>query len=168
MKFLFDTTYILPLFGLKIKDLSNYSVITNHIWYKTLPDFEAILPTICLTEVMYKLIQEYKKKNDYNILKRYSLTIPTILSSPNLKIFDPQIDPIASNIAMLIRHMGHLDVQDCFIAAGATALNCIFLTEDIELTKKMQDIPETKEIKICNWKKFNQIIMRTIKDSSTL
>ena len=57
-----DTTYILPLFGIKIIDLSDYKKISKQLWSNGLKGYNLYLPSICLMEVMFKLNGEYRKK----------------------------------------------------------------------------------------------------------
>jgi len=147
-----DTTYILPLFGIKIIGLSNFKQVSNELWLNGLKGYSLYLPSICLMEVMFKLTAEYRKSNDVNILNRYSIALPSILSSKSIQIFNPLLNPEANRISINIRHAGHRDLMDCLIAASATALKGIFLSEDIKLSKIMKIIPETKDIPIWSWK----------------
>jgi len=147
-----DTTYILPLFGIKIIELSNFKEISKELWSNGLKGYSIYLPSICLMEVLFKLTGEYRKSNDVSIINRYSIALPSILSSNSIKIFNPLINPEASRIAFNIRHAGHTDLMDCLIAASAVALRGIFLTEDDELSKKLMVMPETKDIIIWSWK----------------
>lgn len=147
-----DTTYILPLFGIKIKDLSNFKQISKQLWSKGLKGYKIYLPTTCLMEAFYKLNGQYRKSNDVKILNRYSVGLPTILSSKVIELFNPLLNPEANRFAISIRHAGHTDLLDCLIASSAAALDGIFLSEDIELSKIMKNIPETKEIPLWSWK----------------
>lgn len=147
-----DTTYILPLFGIKILELTNFKKISKEIWSNGLKGYSLYLPSICLIETMFKLTGEYRKSNDINILNRYAIAIPSIISSKSIRIFNPLLNSKANRIAINIRHAGHTDLMDCLIAASATALKGIFLSEDIELTKIMKLIPETKDVPIWSWK----------------
>lgn len=147
-----DTTYILPLFGIKIIELTNFKKISKEIWSNGLKGYILYLPSICLMETMFKLTREYRKSNDINILNRYAIAIPSILSTKSVQIFNPLLNPEANKIAINIRHAGHTDLMDCLIAASATALKGIFLSEDIELSKIMKVIPETKGVPIWSWK----------------
>ena len=158
-KLILDTTYILPLFGINIKDLARINEGIKLIWKGGIREFEVYLPTICLIEVLFKLISEYRKTNDSTILNRYPLAIPTIITSQNVKLFDPHLNSTASQIAIIIRHNGHVDMMDCLIAASASALNGIFLTEDNNLKNKLKSIPETKLLPIWSWSEIvNKII----------
>ena len=158
-RLIFDTTYILPLFGIKITDLSRINEGLKIIWEKGIKDFELYIPTICLIEVLYKLMSEYRNTNNYEILKRYPVAIPTIMTSQNVNFFDPHLNSTASQIALLIRHSGHIDIMDCLIAASAAALNGILLTEDNDLKNRLQNIPETKVVPTWSWNELvNKII----------
>jgi len=147
-----DTTYILPLFGIKIVELTNFKKIFKELWSNGLKGFSLYLPSICLMETMFKLTREYRKSNDVNILNRYAIALPSILSSKSIQLFDPLLNPEASRIAINIRHAGHTDLMDCLIAASAAALKGIFLTEDNELIQVLKSIPENKDFSIWTWK----------------
>jgi len=147
-----DTTYILPLFGIKIVELTSFKKIFKELWSNGLKGFSLYLPSICLMEVMFKLTREYRESNDVNILNRYAIALPSILSSKSIQLFDPLLNPEASRIAINIRHAGHTDLMDCLIAASAAALKGIFLTEDNELIKVLKSIPENKDFSIWTWK----------------
>lgn len=150
-RLILDTTYILPLFGIKIKDLSRINEGIKLIWKKGLKEFDVYLPSICLIEVLYKLVSDYKKTNDIEILKRYPIATPTIMTSQNVNLFDPHLNSTASQIAVIIRHHGHFDIMDCLIAASAATLNGILLTEDNDLKRRLSHIPETKLLSIWSW-----------------
>ena len=66
-RLILDTTYILPLFGIKIKDLSRINEGIKVIWKKGIKQFDVYLPSICLIEVLYKLVSDYRKTNDIEI-----------------------------------------------------------------------------------------------------
>jgi hypothetical protein len=75
-----DTTYILPLFGIKIIELSNFKEISNELWSNGLKGYHIYLPSICLMEVLFKLTGEYKKSNDVSIINRYSIALPLFIT----------------------------------------------------------------------------------------
>lgn len=148
-----DTTYVLPLFGIKIHLSENFQEGISQIWKNGIKDYDVYLPSTCLIEVVFKLLNEYRKKGDLNILKRYQLILPTVLNSP-IKIFNPELDIKSSSVASIIRHSGHLDYMDCWIAGSAVALNSILLTEDSELEKILKIIPDTKILVVWSWDEF--------------
>ncbi len=154
-----DTTYVLPLFGIKIDLSQNFQEEIKLLWKNGIKEYNIFLPSICLIETIFKLLNEYRKQNDFAILERYQLILPTVLNSP-VNIFTPELNPKASLIASIIRHSGHLDFMDCWISGAAVALDGIFLTEDKELEKVLRTIPETKAVIIWSW---NELIARIIK-----
>ena len=162
----FDTTYILPLFGIKILKLPKFTEGSKKIWTEGLNTFNVILPSVCLIEAMYKILNDYKTKNDPQILNRYVTAIPTISTSQNVRLFDPTVSQIASQVAINIRVSGHIDIMDCWIAASAVALDGILLTEDQELVKILPSINDTKNLKIWSWKKFIENIFKVGVDFS--
>lgn len=109
----------------------------------------------------YKLLNEYRKKEELSILDRYQLIFPTVLNSP-IKIFSTELNPKASLIAVKIRHSGHSDFMDCWIAASAAVLKSVFLTEDKELSTILPSISETIELTIWSWKDFRSKIFKKI------
>ncbi len=146
-----DTTYILPLFGIKIIELTNFKKFSKVLWSNGLKGFNLFLPSTCLMEVLFKLNGEYRKNKDVDVLNRYAIAIPSILSSSAIQIFNPLLNPEAIRIAVNIKNAGHTDFMDCLIAASAAALKGIFLTEDIELGNILKIIPETKNVYIWSW-----------------
>lgn len=125
----------------------------KQLWKNGIKDYDVYLPSTCLIESVYKLLNEYRKKKDKSILERYQMILPTILNSP-IKIFHSELNTKASLIASIIRHSGHSDFMDCWIVGAAIALNGIFLTEDKELEKILKKIPETKSLIIWSWNTF--------------
>lgn len=154
-----DTTYVLPLFGIKIELSLKFEEQIKLLWKNGINGYKVFLPSVCLIETVFKLLNEYRKKNDFNILDRYQLILPTILNSP-IDMFNPELNPKASLIASIIRHSGHLDFMDCWIAGAAVALEGILLTEDKDLEKVLRTIPETKTVIIWSW---NKLITETMK-----
>ena len=148
-----DTTYVLPLFGIKIDITSKFQDEIKVLWKKGITGYNIYLPSTCLIETMFKLLNEYRKKNDVTILQRYQLILPTVLNSP-INIFNPELNTKASLIASVIRHSGHSDFMDCWIAGTAAALKGILITEDKELKKILKNIPETKLMIVWSWDKL--------------
>ncbi|MFW9988380.1 MAG: PIN domain-containing protein [Candidatus Odinarchaeota archaeon] len=148
-----DTTYILPLFGVKIKMNNHFEDDLKKVWRNEIKGYNIYVPSVCLIETIFKLLNIYKKTNDFSVLDRYQKILPTLLSLP-ITIFNCELNPKASMIASIIRHYGHPDFMDCWIAASAVALNGVFLSEDSELKNMLKNIPETKDLIVCSWDEF--------------
>ena len=145
-----DTTYVLPLFGINIEISQKFQNEIKLLWKNGIKGYDVFLPTTCLIETNFKLLNEYRTKKDLSILERYQLILPTVLNSP-IKIFNSELNPKASLIAAIIKHSGHLDFMDCWIAGAAVALQGILLTEDKLLEKVLHGIPETKSVITWSW-----------------
>ncbi|KKL15212.1 hypothetical protein LCGC14_2507850 [marine sediment metagenome] len=154
-----DTTYVLPLFGIKIEISLKFEEQIKLLWKNGINEYNIYLPSVCLIETVFKLLNEYRKKKDFHILDRYQRILPTVLNSP-VNLFNPELNPKASLIASIIRHSGHLDFMDCWISGSAVALDGILLTEDKELEKVLRTIPETKAIIISSW---NELFTKILK-----
>ena len=154
-----DTTFILPLFGIKINMDDDFESDLKQVWKNEIKGYEVYLPSICLIETVYKLLNVYKKKNDFSILDRYQKILPTLLNLP-INIFNCELNPKVSMIASIIRHSGHLDFMDCWIAATAVALDGVFLSEDSELKNILTKIPETKNLLVTSWDTFKKKIKK--------
>lgn len=154
-----DTTFILPLFGIKIKMDDDFESDLKQVWKNEIKGYAVYLPSICLIETIFKLINVYKKTNDFSILDRYQKILPTLLNLP-INIFNCELNPKASMVASIIRHSGHPDFMDCWIAATAVALNGVFLSEDIELKHILKKIPETKDLLVTSWDDFKMKIRK--------
>ncbi len=153
-----DTTYVLPIFGFEVNISSKYREEIKQLWENGYDGFKFYLPSVCLIETLYKLLGEYRREQDYDVLDRYQMMLPTVLNSP-VTIFNPELDSIASKIATIIRHAGHTDIMDCWIAASAVKLNGILLTEEKALPKILQNIIQTKDLILWSWNDFmNNII----------
>ncbi|MEE9378016.1 MAG: PIN domain-containing protein [Candidatus Lokiarchaeia archaeon] len=148
-----DTTFILPLFGIKIKMEDDFETYLKQVWKNEIKGYVVYLPSLCLIETIFKLLNVYKKTNDFSVLDRYQKILPTLLNLP-INIFNCELNPKASMIASIIRHFGHTDFMDCWIAATAVALNGVFLSEDIELKNILKKIPETKDLVVSSWDDF--------------
>jgi predicted nucleic acid-binding protein len=145
-----DTTYVLPLFGIKIEISQKFQNEIKLLWKNGIKGYNVFLPTTCLIETNFKLLNEYRTKKDFSILERYQMILPTVLNSP-IKIFNSELNLKASLFAAIIRHSGHLDFMDCWIAGAAVALQGILLTEDKTLEEVLHDIPETKSVITWSW-----------------
>lgn len=154
-RIILDTTFVLPFFGIKINLGFNFRENLKIMWNESRKDFELVLPSICLIESFYKLLSEYRDRENFEILNRYQLILPTILNS-KVEIFNPELNQKASLIAAKIRDIGHPDIMDCWIAASAVVLNGILLTEDNELKSLLRSIPERKDMKIWSWNTFRK------------
>ena len=151
-KILLDTTYVLPLFGIKIGISDNFDLKLKNLWKSGLKDHDLYLSKASLVESMYMLNREYRHLKEDTILGRFPLVLPAITYSINVELIDNFISTDISNFTNEIRFAGHKDLMDCWIAATAKSIEAIFLTEDKDLVKILKTITAFKSLKIWSWK----------------
>ena len=118
-----DTTYVLPLFGIDIKNLESHKDELEVLWNSGIPNYRLILPSVCIIEVMYKLNREYSKIKNIDTLNRYPTILPTVITSKVVSVFEPYRNINVSQITNKLRHAGHTDLMDCWILATAIGLS---------------------------------------------
>ncbi len=156
-----DTAFVLPLFEIDVDTLDGYKAQFQDLWTLGLKGYKLMIPSTCLLESFYKLNRETRRSKDITILHRFPSNLPAILNSSIVSIIVPELNPIICELAVKIRQAGHPDSLDCLIAACAVGLGGIFLTEDRDLPKIMQQIPETQSTPIWNWKQILTLFSTT-------
>lgn len=143
-KLLLDTTYLLPLFGIKIKlkDFENFfpKILNNYkIMYNPISFIEA-------KWIILKLLKEKPAIKD-QLLESYKIGLKAILMDNRFLqtvITNNEIEDIADK---LLLKAGIKDYFDRIIYATAAIYNTTFLTEDKELaTIKLEDIDKPENI----------------------
>jgi hypothetical protein len=156
-----DTTFVLPLFGIDVKELSSSdrdSKKFETLWNHGIPGFDLILPTTSLMEVVFKLNGEYRKQQDGTILERYGIGIPTVKESRIVQLFEPLTSPACATIASKVRLAGHEDVLDCLIASCAIVKKGVFLTEDDDLVKVLVENQFLNKYACVKWTKIASLL----------
>jgi hypothetical protein len=131
-----DTTYVLPLFGIDVEELSpgtKGGIFLEIIWNRGIPGFDLVLATTSLLEALFKLNREFRKQQDWAILERYGTSLPTVKESKVVQLFDPLMSPACASVAAKVRRAGHEDVLDCLIASCAVVKKGLLMTEDEDL-----------------------------------
>ncbi len=149
-----DTTFVLPIFEIEVDTLDGYKSQFQALWTRGLKGYKLMIPSTCLLESFYKLNRETRRSKDFTLLNRFPSNLPAILNSSIVSIIVPELNPIICELAVKIRQAGHPDSLDCLIAACAVGLGGIFLTEDRDLPKILQQMSETKSTPIWNWKRI--------------
>lgn len=155
-RLIIDTTYLLPVFGIEIDKSDEEIVQIKNMWIHGLVGFDLYISSISIIEIVYKLNFIFRNQNTNEILDRYPLVLSAILNNPNLHIFYSETDLLASEMAMMIRKMGHTDLLDAWIAGSAYALDGIFLTEERKLIHILKQISEFKSDLIWDWTKLQK------------
>lgn len=150
---LLDTTYILPLFGLKVnlKDFdTNFPILMGK--------FLASYNPIALVEskwIILRLIRKNPSKRG-DLLKAYRIGMSTLGSDNRLRqtiLTDEMIEEIADR---LLLEEGLSDYVDRLVYATAAHLNYALLTEDEDLHRIGKSGKLDKPKKMTNWEKLIQ------------
>ena len=146
-KLLLDTTYLLPIFGVRVK-LKDYEAFFPRL----LTEYTVMYNPISIVEskwIVIKLCKRYPSKKPL-LLKTYRLGLTALLNSTQLKqmaLTSPEVEEIADK---LLSEAGLKDYFDRIIYATAVLQKSILLTEDKELEKIVQtNIPKPK--KVMSW-----------------
>jgi predicted nucleic acid-binding protein len=162
-RLILDTTYVLPLFKIQIDLSKDILIQIREMWKNGIENFDLILPTTCLIEAAFKLNSLYRQNQDSNALNQLSRYLPTILNNQWIKLFHPETNITASEMAMKIRIAGHTDLMDCWIAGSAYALNGIWITEDRKILPILKNVLDYNINRVWNWEQLQSKI-HNIKD----
>ena len=149
-KILIDTTYILPLFGIKIK-LEGIEVRLPEIFKK----YKVIYSSLSIVEakwIILKLIKKYPSKKDI-FLKSFRNGLKVLLTEENIyktRLTTPEVEDIAD---LLLLKAGIKDYFDRMIYATAVNQESILMTEDMEL-KSLENSELPKPKKIISWEEI--------------
>jgi predicted nucleic acid-binding protein len=146
-----DTSYILPLFGIKIKISDTFDDELRRFWKNGLEGYKIFFSSMSLIEVIYLLNGEFRNIPNIEILERYPMVLPSVVNSSVVTMVDSIYDTEISKIANEIRMHGHKDVLDCYIAATAIERNGIFVSRDRDLKEVIQSMDKYKGQKIIKW-----------------
>jgi predicted nucleic acid-binding protein len=150
---LLDTTYILPLFGLKV-NLRDFNANFPMLMSKFLTSYNPI----ALVEskwIILKLIKKNPSKRE-DLLEAYRVGMNTLMNDHRLRqtmLTDQRTEEIADN---LLLEEGLNDYVDRLIYATAAHLNYGLLTEDKDLHRIGRSGKLDKPKKITNWEKLIQ------------
>jgi hypothetical protein len=159
LRFILDTTYILPIFGFQIDLAPEYIEEIKSLWKSEIENCKFIIPSVSLIEVMYKFNSIYKHNPDPNFFEYIPQSLPTLLRLPHITIFHCESNVLVNEMAIKIRIAGHPDIMDAYIAGSAYSLGGILLTEEKTIQKTLKLIPEFSNTQIWNWDKFRHDIL---------
>lgn len=150
-KFLFDTTYILPYFGIDIK-ITNIIEDLTRIQNNNADQIK--ISTCSLIEAKWKAIRLYNQENNLEYLKRANNVILSFGMNKYFEVIDPWFHPEISFKADELLIAGHKDYMDCLIFATAKIYKNIIVTEDKQILKVIRSLENWSELKVINWKEF--------------
>ena len=155
-KILFDTTYLLPLLGIKIKGLNEYDKYISEIF----DAYDVYYHPISLIESKWELIS-LKKKMDIekweNATYRYKQGLNYILKSNKLTQLRFTSAEIEEEVDYLIKR-GYRDYFDLLIFFTAFIENLTLITEDDELKEIPDRFKKYEDVEVINWNKLIKML----------
>jgi len=132
IKVVLDTSYLLPFFGLRVKELSDEMITQLIIVFKKI---EVFYPILMIPELIAKISKELIRRK-IQINESIIGAFESLLSKVDIQLIEPQVNHIVK--AIEIRTRGHRDIFDCIAYATALEENAKLLTIDIEFIQFLE------------------------------
>ena len=134
MKMLFDTTFLLPLFGIKVDviDVDRLIALRESLRERGIG---VAYPKLLIIELIAKIAKEASKLGEMPL--KVLDAFEALLSEVDVELVEPSIKHVATAIEMRIQ--GHKDVFDNILYAMALHENMRLLTEDKKLIDFLRD-----------------------------
>ena len=148
---LLDTTYILPIFGLKV-DLKDFETIFPRL----LDSLSVTFNPVALVEskwTVLRLARSAPSKKDI-LLEAYRVGLKTLKGDHRLKQTALTDETIEETADKLLFQEGLKDYFDRLIYSTAAHMNCSLLTEDEELHKIGGSSRFRRPRRVVNWQKL--------------
>jgi len=153
-KILFDTTFLLPLFGIEITISPTFREELRNVWKEGVEGADISISNISLLETLYLLNREFRVKRTTSGLDRYKMVIPTITNAQHIRIIDSIPHPSIISKANEIRFAGHPDYLDCLIL-GTSALGMdIIVSRDTARLEILEEHALFPKIEMLKWPEF--------------
>jgi len=155
-RILFDTTYLLPILGIKIKNLKEY----NKYIGKILNTYDTYYHPVSLIESKWELLHLMRRievEKWGTIASRYRQGLNYILNSnklTQLRFTNPEVE---EEVDYLIRN-GYRDYFDLLIFSTAFIENITLITEDDELRNIPNKFKRYENMKVMNWNELIKLI----------
>lgn len=155
-RYLIDTTYILPFFGINLDMKKLVDFLDQYIKE---PKFKLEITSCSIIEAKWKALSNYNKLKDNELLSRSNITIESLYRKRNFKIINPWKSPLILEYADSLYKMGHKDYFDCLIVSTALIEEIPLISED----KDIRDIVKQQnnswqKLRIFSFKEFLRII----------
>ncbi len=158
-KILLDTTYILPLLGIRVKQLKGFDVYIERV----LDEYEVYYHPVSLIEAKWELIhlkKEIGRDNWIDFALRYRQGLNYIYKSGRLHQLEFTNINVEDEVDNLIVH-GYRDYFDLLIFSTAFIENIALLTEDEELINIPRKLSRYMDMKVMNWENLVNLIRKS-------
>ncbi len=153
-----DTTYLMPLFGLKT---SVKSLNEQFLEILSKDRFTFLYSAVSIIEIKWQVIHLGKMDYDIDVLeKKFSLALSSLKNDSRYECVD-FLNADINDLSFELRKRGHNDYFDTIIASSSLWEAEFFITEDEPLKKMSQEYmgskqsPDINKIEILNWEAFH-------------
>ena len=126
-----DTTYLLPLFGVKVKEINPEILIQLHSHQTTL-----LYPKLLIPELTAKIAREAIKRKLAEPPSQFHEALEALLLEVDITLVEPKKSHLET--AVKLRILGHKDIFDNILYATALHEKTLLLTEDTTLIKFLE------------------------------
>lgn len=132
-KAIIDTTYILPLFGIKVHGIEYDTVINASRELNV----KLLYPQLAIPELIAKIGKEMYRKNMKEIPEEVKEAITALLLGVDIELVPPK--PNYLETAIKLRALGHRDIFDNILYATSLHEKTYFITRDREFIKFLKE-----------------------------
>lgn len=153
-RFVLDSSYILPLFGVDI-DIKGFRESFRGINFSKAEFYVSTCSFIEIKWIIYHLIKNAPEKKDM-LFQDYQEGLIYVTKSKQLELvtfYNIEVDVISNKV----RDIGLTDYFDTIIYATAKVIKACLITEDQEL-KRISEMEPIKN-EVINWKTFIEIYL---------
>ena len=133
-KAVIDTTYLLPLFGIRVQGLEAGDVIR----LRDELNADLYYPVLLLPELAAKIAKEMTKQGLRGVPEPASEALVALLLGVDVGLIQPRVEHIETAIKLMA--LGHPDIFDCILYATALHEDAVLVTRD----KKLVEFLETR------------------------
>jgi predicted nucleic acid-binding protein len=151
LKWLFDSTYILPWFGINVNIPHLKESLKEVLASRT---GEIAVTSCSLIEGKWKAIRAYQKENNPAYLERSNKALQAFAVGRYFQVINPWEVPEVSSLADELLKQGHNDYMDCWIAGTAKNRGVALISEDDDLRQLISTISTWSTLNIINWNEF--------------
>lgn len=155
MTYVLDTSYLLPFNSIPINIGVNMELF--HKQLKKAVDLfprKLMITNTSIIELQYKVLREYKKTRNEELLDRMTLAVPLLTQSEEFQLINPSENSNILQFANEILKAGHKDYMDCQIFGTAKYFNTPIVSEDDDIKEIIKLIPGWENFQILNWRQF--------------
>jgi len=148
---LFDTTFILPFFGIDVAIPTLRDQLESILRARQL---DILVSSCSLIEAKWNSIRQYQKTKNKDYLDGANQALASLQANKYMKIVDTWFVKDANAYADELLLCGHRDYMDCWIAATAKVQGLVLVSEDISLKELISEKIKWTDFRMVNWAEF--------------